>query len=118
VPPSWHVTAQLSGLIGRAPPGGGGASGRAYWESSDQFTPRLRRAAVAMGAGKADHLFWVSDAAEWIDKGVAKQLPTAIRIIDIWHAWQHVHEASRGVYPDDEAKAHTWARRYCADLEY
>lgn len=91
--------------------------GRAYWESSTQFTPRLRLAAGAMKVGVAKHLFWVSDAAEWIDKGVATQLPTAIRILDIWHAWQHVHEASRGVYPHDEKKAHTWARRSCADLE-
>ncbi len=91
--------------------------GRAYLESCDRFVPRLRRAAVAMKAGKAEHLFWVSDAAEWIDKGVSKQLPMAIRIIDIWHAWEHVHEASRGVYPNDQHKAHAWAKRYCADLE-
>lgn len=92
--------------------------GRAYWETSEQFTPRLRQAAVAMRAGKGAHLFWVSDAAEWIDHGVSKQLPMAIRIIDIWHAWQHVHEASRGVYRDDEAKAHAWAQRYCTVLEH
>ena len=91
--------------------------GRAYLESCDRFVPRLRRAAVAMKAGKAENLFWVSDAAEWIDQGVSKQLPMAIRIIDIWHAWEHVHEASRGVYPHDQHKAHAWARQYCADLE-
>ena len=62
-------------------------------------------------------MFWVSDAAEWIDKGVAVQLPMAIRIIDIWHAREHVHEASRGVYPNDQSKANAWAERYCADLE-
>jgi len=91
--------------------------GRAYLESSDQFVPRIRRAAVALKAGRAKRLFWVSDAAEWIDKGIAKQLPTAKRIIDIWHACEHVHEASRGVYPDSESKARAWARQYCADLE-
>jgi hypothetical protein len=91
--------------------------GRACWESSEQFTPRLRQAAVALRAGRAGEFFWVSDAAEWIEKGVRVQLPSAIRIIDIWHAWQHVHEAARGVYPSDEGKARAWARRYCADLE-
>lgn len=90
--------------------------GRAYLESSEQFMPRVRRAAAALKAGRAERMFWVSDAAEWINKGVEEQLPMAERIIDIWHAWQHVHEASRGVYPDDESKAHAWARRYCADL--
>ena len=91
--------------------------GRAYLESSDRFVPRLRAAAAALKAGRAAGLFWVSDAAEWIDKGVAKQLPPAIRIIDIWHAWQHVHEASSEVYPEDASRAGQWAARYCADLE-
>lgn len=91
--------------------------GRAYLESSEQFMPRVRQAAVALKAGRAERLFWVSDAAEWIDKGIDKQLPTAKRIIDIWHAWQHVHGASRVIYPDKESKARAWARRYCADLQ-
>ena len=91
--------------------------GRAYLESSTRFVRRLRTAAVALGAGEASRLVWVSDAAEWIERGVAKQLPMAIRIIDIWHAWEHIHEASRSVYPDDENKARQWARRYCKVLE-
>jgi rubredoxin len=91
--------------------------GRAYLEPSDRFMPRVRRAAIALKAGRAERVFWVSDAAEWINKGIETQLPTAERIIDIWHAWQHVHEASRGVYPDNESKGQSWARRYCADLE-
>jgi len=91
--------------------------GRAYLESSNCFIPRLRKAAIALKAGNAGRIFWVSDAAEWIDKGVQKQLPMAIRIIDIWHAWQHIYEASKGVYPDDEDKARRWAERYCEVLE-
>jgi hypothetical protein len=90
--------------------------GRAYLEPADQFVRRLRTAAVALRAGRARQFTWVSDAAEWIDAGVAKQLPMAVRIIDIWHAWQHVHEASRTIYPDDEDKALRWARRYCGIL--
>lgn len=91
--------------------------GRAYLESSKHFVPRLRQAAIALKAGDAGRLFWVSDAAEWIDKGVKTQLPMAIRIIDIWHAWEHIHEASRDIYPDDEDKARCWAERYCEVLE-
>jgi hypothetical protein len=91
--------------------------GRAYLEPSSRFVPRLRQAAIALRAGEAERMFWVSDAAEWIDKGVQQQLPMAIRIIDIWHAWEHVHEASRGIYPDSQDKALQWAQRYCKVLE-
>jgi len=43
--------------------------GRAYLEPSSRFVPRLRQAAIAIRAGEAKRIFWVSDAAEWIDKG-------------------------------------------------
>ncbi len=91
--------------------------GRAYLEPSSRFAPRLRQAAIALRAGEANRIFWVSDAAEWIDKGVQEQLPMAIHIIDIWHAWEHIHEASRQIYPTNEDKAHQWAHRYCDVLE-
>jgi len=94
----------------------GGVYGGAFLERSDRFLPRLRRAAVAMKAARAKRIFWVSDAAEWIDKGIAKQLPTAIRIVDIWHAYQHVHEASRKIFGEGTAKAKQWGQRYCLEL--
>jgi rubredoxin len=90
--------------------------GRAYLESARKFTPRLRQAASAMHVSKARHLFWVADAAGWIDKGVRQQLPMAIRIIDLWHAWQHIYGAAQELYPQDEVKARQWARRCCRVL--
>ena len=90
--------------------------GRAHLEPSGDFLPRVRRAAVKMKAGRARRFFWVSDAAEWIDKGIAKQLPTAIRIVDIWHAYQHVHEASRKIFGEGTPKARQWAKKYCYEL--
>jgi len=90
--------------------------GRAYLESARQFTPRLRQAAAALQVWRARRLFWVADAAAWIDKGVRQQLPMAIRIIDLWHAWQHIHTAAQEIYPQDQAQARPWARRYCRVL--
>jgi len=90
--------------------------GQAHLESSRRFLPRIRRAAVKIKAGKAGQIFWVSDAAEWIDKGIAKQRPTAVRIVDIWHAYQHVHEASRKIFGEGTAKAKQWAKKYCDEL--
>jgi hypothetical protein len=94
----------------------GGRHGQAFLESSKAFGPRLRRTAIGMGAAKAGRVFFVSDAADWIDKQVAVQLPDAIRIVDIWHAYQHVHEASRKLFGEGTAKAQSWAKRYCEEL--
>jgi len=90
--------------------------GRAYLEPSDQFLPRIRQAALAMHAARAPHVFWVADAAEWIEKGVAVQWPDAVQIVDLWHAWQHVHEASRKIFGEGTPQTTTWAQRYCKEL--
>jgi len=94
----------------------GGVCGGAYLERSKRFVRRLRQAAVAMRAGRAHRIFFISDAAEWIEKGVAMQLPMAIRIVDIWHAYQHVHEAARKIHGEGTAKAAAWAERWCGHL--
>ena len=94
----------------------GGVCGGASLERSARFVPRLRAAAEQMRAGRARRIFFVSDAAEWIDKGVAVQLPTAIRIVDIWHAYQHVHEAARKLHGEGTAKAAAWGDRWCRHL--
>jgi hypothetical protein len=93
-----------------------GRLGGAHLEPAEVFTPRLRRAALALRAGRARRILFVSDAAEWIEKGVRVQLPMAKRIVDLWHACQHVHAAGRDLYPKDEAKGRRWAERWCLRL--
>ena len=94
----------------------GGVYGGAYLERSGRFVRRLRQAALGMRAWRASRIFFVSDAAEWIDKGVAVELPMAIRIVDIWHAYQHVHEAARKIHGEGTAKAASWSARWCRHL--
>jgi hypothetical protein len=90
--------------------------GRAYLETCEQFLPRIRQTALAMHAGRAPHVFWVADAADWIEHGLAVQWPEAIQIVDLWHAWQHVHEASRKIFGEGTPQAAAWAKRYCQEL--
>lgn len=93
-----------------------GVLGRAYLESVEDFGPRLRQSALALGVGQAGRAIFVSDAAEWIDRAVAVQLPMAKRIVDIWHAYQHVHEAARKIHGEGTPQAKAWAQRWCEHL--
>jgi hypothetical protein len=93
-----------------------GVLGRAYLETAEEFAPRLRQSALALRAGQAGRVIVVSDAAEWIDRAVAVQLPMAQRIVDIWHAYQHVHEAAGKIHGEGTPRAHAWARRWCEHL--
>jgi hypothetical protein len=95
------------------------AAGRhagAYLENAEVFLPRVRQAAIAMKASRARRIIWVADAAEWIDKGITVQLPSAKRIVDLWHGRQHIHEAARLIYGEGTPEAKRWARRYGEEL--
>ncbi|MFA6133336.1 MAG: hypothetical protein WC869_04885 [Phycisphaerae bacterium] len=94
----------------------GGRHGLAALETAEVFLPRIRKAAVAMRASQAGRLFWVSDAAEWIDKGISLQLPLAKRIVDLWHARQHIYDAGRKIFGEGTPQAQSWSRHYSEEL--
>lgn len=91
--------------------------GGAWLCTAQQFAPKLRRAAIDIGAGRARRLFFPADAAAWIDRAVQINLPKAIRIIDIYHAWQHIHEAARTIWGEGTPRATQWARQRCEELQ-
>ena len=86
--------------------------GRAYLETAEHFIPRLRRAAVAIEAKKASKIFFLSDAAGWIRRGVSVQLPFAQHIIDLWHACQHLHQAANELWGSNSPVGLVWAKRH------
>ena len=87
---------------------GAGTHAGAYLENAETFMPRVRRAALAMKALGARRIIWVADAAEWIDKGITVQLPMAKRIVDLWHARQHLHEAARQIFGEGLTRPQKW----------
>ena len=59
----------------------------------------------------------VSDAATAIKKGVAEFLPEVTEhVIDIMHAYPHIHEAAALIHGPDTPAAKAWARRWRDEL--
>lgn len=85
-------------------------------EPTGAFFPRVRQGAIAVRAANADQLFFVADAAAWIDQGLRVNLPTATRIIDIYHAYQHVHTAAKTMFGEGTDKATRWSVLWCEQL--
>jgi hypothetical protein len=92
------------------------ASGAAL-EDAAAFTPRLREQALQHHADQVDRFVFISDAAAWIGQAVAEHLPEASEhVIDIYHAYQHIHETARQIYGEGAEQARSWAKRWCDEL--
>src|SRR5258708_28049602 len=50
----------------------------------------------------------MGDGAEWIGNLVALHFPDAIQLVDLYHARQHLWEAARKLYPNDQGKQKAW----------
>ena len=68
----------------------------ASMESSEHFVPRM--AALARALESEGTMAFVSDCAEWITKGVGKELPRWKHIADYWHATQHITPVAEELY--------------------
>lgn len=86
-------------------------------EPAEQFFPRLRAAALRNQADLIKQFHFVSDAATAIKDGVAQFLPEVTEhVIDIMHAYQHVHEAAGLIHGQGTPAAEAWARRWRDEL--
>jgi hypothetical protein len=86
-------------------------------EDAATFMPRLREQALNHHADQVERFVFVSDAAAWIGQAVTEHLPEASEhVIDIYHAYQHIHEAARQLYGEGTDAAHAWAKGWCDEL--
>lgn len=57
----------------------------------------------------------VGDGAEWIWNIAEQHFPSAIQIVDLYHARQHLCELPRALYSGDEAKQKRWIMQQKGD---
>jgi hypothetical protein len=84
--------------------------------SVDEFAVALWALAWHLGVPIAADSSVTADGAEWIWRLVADLFPDSVQIVDWYHACQHLAEAARSLYPDDESSAQNWYRQRCTDL--
>ena len=103
-----------SGLPGRARIRGASNVARIeHWES---FARRFYREAQRRGVEQAGRVVLLGDGAEWIDQLHREFVPEAIRILDFWHALQHLCEPARIAFDGDDAKMARYRRKQAKRL--
>ena len=81
------------------------------------FAPLLYALAQQHGLAQTEELVILGDGAPWIWNLVAEHFPTAVQIVDLWHARQHVWQVANAVFGATTAKGEAWAELQCQLLE-
>jgi hypothetical protein len=82
----------------------------------DAFRPALWSLAVQHDVPYAGRSAVTADGASWIWRLAQDLFPCSVQIVDWYHARQHLAQAARARYPDDEIAAKHWFERRSACL--
>ena len=77
------------------------------FEAAPDFGSRVRAEALRRGLGQAAQVVFSGDGAAWIWELARVNFPTALRILDLYHALERLHELCEGLYGADTP----WAAR-------
>jgi hypothetical protein len=90
-------------------------------EDAAAFGQRMYAEAVRNGLYLAKRVVVLADGAEWIKNLTATHFPMAQRIIDLYHAKEHVAALARALFPNpaqvDEHREHWWGLLLDGDIE-
>jgi hypothetical protein len=86
-------------------------------ETADEFGHRLYTEAWERGWTRAAKKVIIGDGAEWIWNIAEQHFPSAIQIVDLYHARQHLWELARALYPNEESKRKRWMKHQQSKLD-
>ena len=77
-------------------------------EQAEQFGKRLYVEAWKRGWSRAAKKVVIGDGAEWIWNLAQQHFPTAIQVVDLYHARQHLWDLARLLHPRDTKRRNAW----------
>ena len=80
--------------------------------SAKEFGARLRAEAIRRGIAKAQTIVFLGDGAAWVWELARVNFPTAVCILDYYHACEHLTLLSQALYGEDSALAKTRYRQW------
>ena len=77
-------------------------------ETAEEFGKRIYLEAWKRGWPRAEIKVFMGDGSEWIWNIANQHFPSAIQIVDLFHARQHLWDLARKLYPNQEAEQRRW----------
>ena len=84
---------------------------------AEDFGKVLYALAVRHGLHQAQQLVVLGDGAAWIWRLAAEHFPSAVQIVDLYHAREHVWKVARAVFGSNTPATTAWAEQACRLLE-
>jgi hypothetical protein len=84
---------------------------------AEDFGKLLYTLAVSHGLQQAQQLVVLGDGGAWIWRLAAEHFPTAVHIVDLYHAREHVWKVARAVFGPNTPAGSAWAEEACRLLE-
>jgi len=117
---AWHEVKTGVVYAGVCGPDGVDVSGDKRYtsakETAESFGVRLYVAAGQSGVSDAAEVVVIGDGAEWIWNLADHHYPSATKIVDYWHACQHIHDLAKVCYGEGSVAGQRWAREHCRRL--
>jgi hypothetical protein len=86
-------------------------------EKSEEFGRRVYARAMQSGYDTAIERVVIADGAEWIWNEVRDYFPRSIKILDYFHACEHIYSLASALYEDRDPKGKRWAKEQCKKLK-
>lgn len=86
-------------------------------ETAEAFGRRIYSEAVRRGLDQAHQVVVLGDGAVWIWKIAEEHFQTALQIVDLYHARQHLAELAKRVYGPASPKWKPWVTARYAELD-
>ena len=77
-------------------------------ETAEEFGNRLYLEAWNRGWDNAIKKVVIGDGSVWIWNIADQHFPSAVQILDLYHAREHLWDLARNLYPHDEGKKQDW----------
>jgi hypothetical protein len=86
-------------------------------ERAEAFGWRIYAEAVRRGLPRAEQVIVLGDGAPWIWGIAEEHFPSAVQIVDLYHAREHLARVSKIVYGQGTVAAKRWAAARCQQLD-
>jgi hypothetical protein len=86
-------------------------------ETAQEFGLRLYEEAERRGLAQAGEVIVLGDGAPWVWNVADEHFPTAIQIVDLYHAREHLAQAAKLIFGSDSDQQSQWLRARMDELD-